>query len=917
MRRARRKQSRSIRLLFLGLALLVGQLLSGSVARSARAFAEPVDVFDFDAFRPPSAWQNKFWADKSVNALLDLDLAKIAALVPDQGGVRYCRCPNCGADESDEPLSWSIADPAHLVCKRCRSVFPNEKIPAREKGKDAVPEETVEVLPGIIHRYPYHELEPLRQHYPNERVYLAAHRDEHAKMFAAKLALYAAARLSDQPASNRDPRFAKIAAVLLTRFAETYPTYATRLDRPGRPKLFDRADLPPPYRLGWETGKWAALGGSNVPLNLVVAYALIRREESAWEEAGRLLKTEDPRERVERSLFLASAEFVRNQPQEVGEQGLEAVRGMLAVGRLLRNRGLIDAARLRFDHNMKQGFYYDGLWRDPSERSRRRVSTLLDHWIARLLPEEAREKSVASPAIVRAAGSIWPPGSNFDDGRNLFQAVWPPSSLARSDRSRAPILFGGGGIARLSLGSDADRLDAELLGSGDRAGAASRRLVNRIAVGGKPVLDDLDDAPRSFQGWERASASHNTVLVDGLNHRERIVESRRTAPGSDFLFFAADPDLQIAWVEDRFAYPESLTRFREMLLLSAVGRRTYAVSIVEVRGGAQHDQIFHAAPGTSATWKTDAPTVAGPESLLPSSIRFLPQARAEDGRWFTQALGEFQDLREATVNGPTIVRLESSDRPSLRLRFLNDFPSRLYLGQTPRDRSDSPADEPKRAGLVLRRRSTDGSALNSIFVTVIEPDRVGRDALKRVVRLASPPESIVLLAETNEGSELLGVNLKPGVRRGFAAADGTSLATDGLAFRLSAKGAVLVGGTFLDVAGKRIASREAAFGRVHGVLRLPSASDRGFFEVDRTFRRPAELSGRTMFIKHGDGATHSWTIDRIENVRNGKSRVFVKEEPGFLIENQTGDAVYERFPGDRHPGPHRFRVAALARSAGS
>ena len=37
-----------------------------------------------------------------------------------------------------------------------------------------VPEDAVEVRPGVTHKYPYHEVEPPRQRYPGERLYLAA-----------------------------------------------------------------------------------------------------------------------------------------------------------------------------------------------------------------------------------------------------------------------------------------------------------------------------------------------------------------------------------------------------------------------------------------------------------------------------------------------------------------------------------------------------------------------------------------------------------------------------------------------------------------------------------------------------------------------------------------------------------------------
>jgi hypothetical protein len=42
----------------------------------------------------------------------------------------------------------------------------------------------------------------------------------------------------------------------------------------------------------------------------------------------------------------------------------------------------------------------------------------------------------------------------------------------------------------------------------------------------------------------------------------------------------------------------------------------------------------------------------------------------------------------------------------------------------------------------------------------------------------------------------------------------------------------------------------------------------------------------------------------------------VREEPGFEIDVHTREARYYQFPRVTAPGPHRFRLADLARSSG-
>src|SRR5215217_4495340 len=85
----------------------------GTPARGVQVFAQ----FDL-----PDRWEARFWADPAVKALLALDARALVALVPQQAGVRYCRCPACEASEADNPLAWSVARPDALTCRRCGAI---------------------------------------------------------------------------------------------------------------------------------------------------------------------------------------------------------------------------------------------------------------------------------------------------------------------------------------------------------------------------------------------------------------------------------------------------------------------------------------------------------------------------------------------------------------------------------------------------------------------------------------------------------------------------------------------------------------------------------------------------------------------------------------------------------------------------
>ncbi len=776
----------------------------------------------FDHFDLPDAWESRFWTEKNVELLRKMEPKAIADLVPAQAGFRYCRCPKCGATDGEDTLHWSLLKPDLLTCRKCGKTVPDADVPAKVDNK--IPEEVVEVLPRQFHHYPYHVVESEKQLYPDERIYLLAKRDYAVREFLAKFALYAAVRHREA----NDPALALRACVILLRFADVYPSYATHFDQPGRPKYLDRADLPPPYRRDYGTGKWDWSGCLDVPLDLVTAYALLRADP-AMAEAGRLLGDPHPACAIEKNLFRASAEFLRQQPPESSASALYAVRGILAVGRLLDDPVLVHDGVKRLNTFFDRGFYHDGVWKQGDGAAQRRVLGQIDGWIDRLLagysdppgfvaadlPRRLQKLSGAGAlpmvALARSAEGGHPISGGSAD---ILLASWPtqPPKIP----TRRPSLLGGAGIARLGVGSGEDALDLDLRGLGDFGNSPSARLSMRLGVGGRALLGDLDDSSPSPWGFDRSTASHNTVLVDGLNQRESLGNLRDPAGGSDVLFYAADPDFQVTMMGDRAAYPRSTKVYREILMAASDEKSRYAVSVFDVRGGLQHDQVYHAATGNPARWKLSVPSARGPGSLLPNSIPFLAGARAEDGRWFVQAMGAFADLSQAKGDRPFQAELKADQTPGVRLHLFPADSTTIFTATTP-----DPSTE-GRAALILHRRSGDGASLDSVFVTVFEP--IGISApLKRVGRVSSPPDTVVLAVETSGGTEFVVVNLKASSTIELHLPDGRPVRTDGLVVRVTPRGSILAGGTFAEVGDRKLAQSRAS-GKIVGARPLRRAN---------------------------------------------------------------------------------------------
>src|SRR4051794_37511999 len=73
--------------------------------------------------------------------------------------------------------------------------------------------------------------------------------------------------------------------------------------------------------------------------------------------------------------------------------------------------------------------------------------------------------------------------------------------------SRRPVLLGGAGVARLAVGEGEEALDLEIRGLDSFSGPHFQRLAIRLSIGGRPILDDLDERASTATGWEMATPS--------------------------------------------------------------------------------------------------------------------------------------------------------------------------------------------------------------------------------------------------------------------------------------------------------------------------------------------------------------------------------------------------------------------------
>ena len=360
-------------------------------------------------------------------------------------------------------------------------------------------------------------------------------------------------------------------------------------------------------------------------------------------------------------------------------------------------------------------------------------------------------------------------------------------------------------------------------------------------------------------------------------------------------------------LDDPWSYPRLTSRYRRTVVLCSGPKTRYVIDVFHVVGGEQQDLLYHAAPGNHAAFNTTIKLQDGPDTLLPPNVPYLANARAEDGRWFVQSLGQFQKMRYGLATAPGLAILGEGNQPGVRMHLLGDQPFSVVTGQTPRTPS---GDDPERSFLMIRRGAVKGAKLESSFVTVFDPTGP-RPSLAKVGRMAEASGFVVLYLQTPDGDEHVVVNLHPGTERKVMLADGRELSTDAFVVRARRDELMRAGGTVAGLSG--VGLRQSPLeGRVLGTTRQASRDSLGWFDVSGILPADRTLSGRFLRIRHADGTTHGWSIAKVEPMGPDRSRIYVQEDPGFEI-SQDGQARYHHYPTTTNPAPHTYSISTIRR----
>ncbi|MCC7494544.1 MAG: heparinase II/III family protein [Fimbriimonadaceae bacterium] len=843
--------------------------------------------------------------------LMSLSTAEVLDIVPtSSGGIYFTDCPNCefGAEEAGcFNTTWNPRQPHQLTCKGCGATYP---------GHPQFPDQTFQTVAapgGREHRFHYWERAD------GYRTYFRAHADYWAREWLEDQV----AALGDLYHLTREDRYAERALLILNRFAEVYPGWATIFDYPFRPKILA------PYTVtripgveGFRNSRWTWWAYMDIPLDLVKGWDGLQ----SW-PALRAGANAPMAQRIEQDLFDALIQFVLGIDEDYTNMSMGMWRAGISAGRVLRRPEWVHDCVRRLERLLQTQFLYDGHWMETADSYAAQTDgglrVVFDAANGYSDPPNYRDavdgrrfdqldlRQVAPGFEAQAAtvGSVRLPDNRLVPVNDTW-AVHGKTNTWWRDSQRTtmqPVLLPATGLAVLGGGAGQQQVHAYLNHTMGRYHKHHDALSIGLFANGRELAPDIGYTWTNYRlHWPTLTHSHNTVVVDGLNS---ALDREHT--GHRLREFAVADGFQVSSVDALSAYPQRVSRYRRTLAM--VGHDSsdcYFVDVFEVAGGQQHDWLLLGSVDEDST-----PTVAGATltpyggTLLNAGLSFTRPRDFGSPNPDGHAFGFWEHLQRGELGGPTVTlatTLVANPAVGLRSVLAPGSGATVYLGRVPSVRraqeTNGLLDRDLAPAFCVRRS---GAGLASRFVAVHEPLRPGP-----ALDLQVSERDGVLLLRIARGRQVdwYMQSLTDGAKATFATPAGPlEFAGDFALVRQEDDGwqaATLVGERLRH--GLVDLRAEARTGAVLAVGREPLPGSRSWLEV----AGPAAAPGTTLMLTFADGSLRPFNIAAREP-RDGRTRYRLVEDLGFEV---TADQTrLTSYPQRTIPGSAlTCRVAGLA-----
>jgi len=851
--------------------------------------------------------------EKAVERVMAMDEEEMLSYVPDRPMRVFIQCPNCYGGGYSGVFSWNMERPDELKCNYCAMVFPNDKYP-----DDQVIEGTNSLGEPFSYRY-YHE--PKK----NINMFFGAH----IIMFKRGWILNQLNALAVAYHATGKPEYARRAALILDRIAQLYPHY------PAMRQWITTFEFPAKQAPPWprEGGKWGRWMESEIPEQAIIkGYDLIYDSE----ELDKLSQVRgyDVREKIEKDFLKATWEYINTWDDFTDNIAPGYLLGAAQIGQVINEPHYVHWAYHWMLEILYGGCFYDGMWREaPSyhyqtlgglERDFRELTGYSDP--PGYLDAEYNERfdnldpKKDNPFIARAVRA--PAVLDFPNGNSSpIHDTWPNDGNSKPRIKTVSTITPGYGHASLGRGEGPHQMQAQLHFSGAYGHSHLDNLNLTLFAKGRELLCDVGYNHTQVRRWNSSTISHNLVAID---------RRQQTGGGSDGDLLAYFPDANgAAMVEadGRRAYKEieGLEQYRRMLVLVPVSaENAYVVDVFRVKGGSTHDWLVHGSGDDDMTAECNVKLTGKRQNMLEEGEEWV-EPRDEQSSY--NVWGCIRDVADGKANGmvETVFRYVDEPQKGVRIHLLAadpgsaavPAPTQVYLGKSV---------APRRAGSDTRKafdywmpqlvvRKTGQGPLDSVFVAVEEPFD-GKTFLTAIepVALTPPGAGAVALRVTHGDSvDTIISTLDEAPYPERKTASGVSMRGRlGIVRQRGEEtlGAWLFQGEELGCKQWRISTETGGYaGEISAATRKAQGADSDAFITDAQLPLGDTLQGVWMIVTHGNGYTHGYEIERIEET-GGKRAIVVSFDHGLKIDGNTTQEVF--FPRRKIEGGNSFAIPLAA-----
>jgi hypothetical protein len=850
---------------------------------------------------------------------------ELRALAPRQvAGCWYSRCPRCrkgGESNVAAHWQWSETRPDELVCRHCKTTFPDDRYPQDQTRTYLNPVgERIEIA--------FHKAADGEEHF------LGALLDTLKDAFCRQSLIHLGYAYHETGGED----MAAAALAIFRGYAESMPHWLTygaegwgapRQRRgylsTGGPYMRNGVKHAKRDPYSWEEGRgpYTSWWFRSMPTELYRAYDLIYKS-THFDNARSPDGTQPLRFWIENRIFDEHAQYLLSYPWEAQIQNnlplhiSDLTKVAMVCGRPQYARFARDWCSLVFYHYEShhdmvthEGPGYHNTWIGHGRPTYEALGRYDDppgyrdeHGVS-LVGLDPRERPAKRRQFWGTSMMHFPDGSSYpigDSSRGKQGSM--PFPLQRSVNRIAP----GFGLTVLGDGTlqDNNQVQAILSWNGGTHSHSHEDVQNLLLfANGRELFSDVGGI------WDaRMTSAHNTVAIDGKDNGRRIEPA-----GSLELFTPNLPGLAITRVEAKMAaYKEGCNRYRRTLVHNTVDLdHVYVLDIFEVQGGSKHEYFLQGSA------EKEHPQT-GSTSL---ALTEYPQPPPENPEAVKGWAG-FSNLRSAPMTHSGHVDFRFADQPTLgtRTHFQAVPTTQLILGDAinfrfatahayrSNKRSQMPTDKtvPK---LILRREGAAG--LRSVYVLVHEV-LDGKSVVRSITHSTTANGLLAVTVDVGDRQDHYAISLE-----GAGTLECGPLTADGLFAAAVVQGDAcdlwLAGGTRASCNGRTLTAPHAMWtGSVAQVKRMENGAPRDAYLTDAPLPVGSSLANEMVMLEFvGEDGNSLFTLSSeiAEVLADGDRRwVTIRQDAGVV---QNGDGTWEEiFYPRRKAANCRLKVIASA-----